>query len=74
MRKRIALPEFLSVDAISPDGRTLYVLRYPKARSGGLTYDVWRSTSVPAGCRGEPIMDPREPDEQMGGIPIRRGR
>ena len=31
-RKRIALPEFLSVDAISPDGRTLYVLRYPKAR------------------------------------------
>ena len=36
MRKRITLPEFVSVDAISPDGRMLYVLRYPKARAGGL--------------------------------------
>jgi len=72
VRKRIALPEFVSVDAISPDGRTLYVLRYPKTRSGGLVYDVMALDLVSGEFRGGPIMDPREPDEQMGGFPIRR--
>jgi hypothetical protein len=72
VRKRITLPEFVSVDAISPDGRTLYVLRYPKARAGGLTYDVMALDLRTGQLRGEPIMDPREPDEQMGGMPLRR--
>jgi hypothetical protein len=72
VRKRIALPEFVSVDAISPDGRTLYVLRYPKARSGGDIYDVMALDLKTGEFRGGPIMDPREPDEQMGGFPLRR--
>jgi len=72
VRKRIALPEFVSVDAISPDGRTLYVLRYPKARSAGLVYDVMALDLESGAFRGGPIMDPREPDEQMGGFPLRR--
>jgi hypothetical protein len=72
VRKRIALPQFVSVDAISPDGRTLYVLRYPKARSDGLIYDVMALDLVSGEFRGGPIMDPREPDEQMGGFPVRR--
>jgi hypothetical protein len=72
VRKRVALPEFVSVDAISPDGRTLYVLRYPKARSGGDIYDVMALDLRSGRFRGGPIMDPREPDEQMGGFPLRR--
>ena len=72
VRKRIALPEFVSVDAISPDGRTLYVLRYPKAQAGGLEYDVMALDLRTGRLRGDPIMDPREPDEQMGGIPLTR--
>jgi dipeptidyl aminopeptidase/acylaminoacyl peptidase len=72
VRKRIALPEFVSVDAISPDGRTLYVLRYPKSQGGGLTYDVMALDLRTGRLRGEPIMDPREPDEKMGGIPLTR--
>jgi hypothetical protein len=72
VRKRIALPEFVSVDAISPDGRTLYVLRYPKARSAGDIYDVMALDLRSGEFRGGPIMDPREPDEQMGGFPLRR--
>jgi hypothetical protein len=72
IRKRVTLPGFLSVDAISPDGRTLYVLRYPKTRSGGLEYDVMALDLESGRLRGEPIMDPREPDERMGGFPISR--
>jgi hypothetical protein len=68
-RKRIALPEFLSVDAISPDGRTLYVLRYPKTLA---TYDVMALDLRTGRLRGEPITDPREPDEKMSGIPLTR--
>jgi hypothetical protein len=69
VRKRIALPEFLSVDAISPDGRTLYVLRYPKTQA---TYDVMALDLRTGRLRGDPITDPREPDEKMGGIPLTR--
>jgi MYXO-CTERM domain-containing protein len=72
IRKRVTLPGFLSVDAISPDGRTLYVLRYPKTRSGGLEYDVMALDLESGQLRGEPIMDPREPDERMGGFPVSR--
>jgi hypothetical protein len=68
-RKRISLPEFLAVDAISPDGRTLYVLRYPKTQA---TYDVMRLDLRTGRLKGDPIMDPREPDEQMSGIPLTR--
>jgi hypothetical protein len=68
-RKRISLPEFLSVDAISPNGRTLYVVRYPKTLA---TYDVMALDLRTGRLRGAPIMDPREPDEKMSGIPLTR--
>ena len=72
-RKRIALPEFVSVDAISPDGRTLYVAPLPEGAGGrpGRTRS-WRLDLRTGRLRGDPIMDPREPDEQMGGIPLTR--
>ena len=72
VRKRLTLPGFLAVDAISPDGRTLYVLRYPKTPSGRLHYDVMALDLASGRLEGEPIMDPREPDEKMGGFPVSR--
>ncbi|MDA0164568.1 hypothetical protein OM076_30140 [Solirubrobacter ginsenosidimutans] len=70
VRNRINLPGFLAVDAISPGGATLYVLRYRNANL--VHYDVL-ALDVPSGqLRGKPIMDPREPDEKMGGIPLAR--
>ena len=72
VRKRLTLPEFVSVDAMSPDGRLAYVLRYPKTRAGGLEYDVMALDLRTGEFRGGPIMDPREPDEQMGGSPLAR--
>jgi DNA-binding beta-propeller fold protein YncE len=71
IRKRLTLPS-MSVDAISPDGRTLYVLRYPKERSDGLQYDVLAVDLGTGRLRGGPIMDPRTPGEQMGGFPVSR--
>jgi hypothetical protein len=72
IRKRLALPELVSVDAMSPDGRRAYVLRYPKARAGGLEYDVLALDLRSGKFRGGPITDPREPDERMGGVPLSR--
>jgi hypothetical protein len=70
VRKRIKLPGFLAVDAISPNGATLYVLRYRGA--GFVHYDVLALDVQSGRLTGKPIMDPREPDEKMGGIPVAR--
>jgi hypothetical protein len=70
VRKRITRPDLVSPDAISPDGRKLYVLRYPKL--GVETYDVLALDLRTGRLDHRPIMDPREPDEQMGGVPLAR--
>ena len=72
MRKAHRAARVLAVDAISPDGRTLYVLRYPKTRAGGLEYDVMALDLRTGRLKGDPIMDPREPDEKMGGTRLTR--
>ena len=71
VRRHVTLPGFFAVDAISPDGRDIYLLRYPKPRSDLLSYDVV-AYDLKARRLSEPIVDPREPDEMMGGIPISR--
>jgi DNA-binding beta-propeller fold protein YncE len=70
VRERVTRPDFLAPDAISPDGHRLYVLRYPKA--GVQTYDVLALNLRTGRLNHTPIMDPREPDEQMGGTPVSR--
>jgi hypothetical protein len=70
VRKRINVPSFLAVDAISPDGATLYVLRYRKPDF--VHYDVLALDVQTGQLEGKPIMDPREPDEKMGGVPLSR--
>jgi hypothetical protein len=69
VRRHITLPGFFTVDAISPDGRWLYLIQYGDSV---LDYRV-RALDTRSGrlARGD-IVDPRKPDEQMGGLPMTR--
>jgi hypothetical protein len=71
VRHRIRLRGDFSFDAISPDGRTMYVIHY-LSPTDPTRYEV-RGVDLRRG-RLEPgaIVDPREPDEQMHGMPITR--
>ena len=70
-QRRAGLPGDFSFDAISPDGGLLYLVEY-LSRRDPTSYAV-RAYDVSAGrMLRAPIVDPREPDEQMGGLPITR--
>jgi DNA-binding beta-propeller fold protein YncE len=63
----IELPGALDFDAISPDGRILYVAEHLGPNGG---YQV-RAVDLPGGAmRPEPIVDKRNIDETMAGWPI----
>jgi hypothetical protein len=68
--RRLELRGDFSVDAISPDGRTLYLIEYT---SSDLTdyavraYDVRAERLLP-----KPVVDPDEADEPMTGVPVTR--
>src|SRR3954454_24500257 len=70
VRRRIALPGWFTVDAISPDGRSLYLIHYLRQDGSGYevrAYDLVRRRLVAA-----PVVDPREAGEKMQGIALRR--
>jgi hypothetical protein len=71
VRKAIVLPGWSTVDAISPDGRWMYLIHYPAtsdvSRYEVLAYDVPRGRLIP-----KPIVDPRDRGEAMTGFPISR--
>jgi hypothetical protein len=73
--KRIVLRGDFSFDALSPDGSTAYLIEY---RSLGrhnfdpTDYDVRAIDLATGKLDPQPIVDPREPDEDMGGLPIAR--
>jgi hypothetical protein len=70
VRDRIGLRGDFHFDAISPDGRTLYLIHY--TGDDPLDYAV-RAYDVPAHrLVAKPIVDPHEPDEQMRGLPLTR--
>lgn len=70
VRHRISLPGFFTVDAISPDGRWLYLIQY--AGEDVLDYRV-RALDTQAGrLAARDVVDPRKPGEQMGGLPVTR--
>jgi hypothetical protein len=71
LRSTIALRGDFSVDAISPDGRRLYLIQYTSPQDP-LAYDV-RSLDLRSG-RLDPgeIVDPHERDEAMHGLPMSR--
>jgi hypothetical protein len=71
VRARLVLAGTYTVDAISPDGRRLYLLHY-RSRNNPLNYEV-RAYDLPARhMLTKPIVDPREPDEKMLGFPMAR--
>src|SRR4051794_39795391 len=73
--KKITLRGDFSFDAISPDGSKLYLIQYlslSRRNFDPTNYKV-RSLDVGSGeLTAAPVVDPREPDEKMGGLPITR--
>lgn len=68
--ERIALPGFYAVDAISPDGRWLYLIHYTSRdlqRYEVRAYDIARHRLLRT-----PVVDPREPGEKMVGYATAR--
>ena len=70
LRRTIVLQGFFTVDAISPDGRWAYVVQY--VGNDLLDYRVRALDTASGRLRARPIVDPREPSEQMGGLPLTR--
>jgi hypothetical protein len=70
VRREISLSGFFTVDAISPDGRWLYLIQY----SGGdfADYRVRALDTLAGRLAGRDVVDPRNPGEQMGGLPLTR--
>ncbi|MET0206026.1 MAG: hypothetical protein ABW228_02510 [Thermoleophilaceae bacterium] len=71
IRRTVRLKDDFSFDAISPDGRTMYLIHYPSPndilRYEVRAYDLRANRLLP-----DPIVDPREPDERMSGLPVTR--
>jgi hypothetical protein len=68
---RIGLRGFFTVDAISPGGRWLYLLHYRSA-ANLLDYEVRAYDLAAHRLLTKPVVDPREPDEKMLGLPMAR--
>jgi hypothetical protein len=72
IRDRITIGGYASVDAISPDGRWLYLVRYTDPIRDTTRYEV-RAYDLAAGrLIPQPVVDPKKPDERMGGMPMTR--
>jgi hypothetical protein len=70
VRARLTLPGFSTVDAISPNGRWLYLIQYQSSDLGN--YAVRAYDLVTRRLLSKPVVDPREPDEAMTGVPVTR--
>ena len=70
VRKRIALRGDFSFDAISPDGRLMYLIQYDRRNLADYSvraYDLRAERLL-----RRPVVDPREPGEPMTGVPVTR--
>jgi hypothetical protein len=70
IRRRLSLHGDFSFDALSPDGRTMYLIQYSPRNVADYAvraYDLRARRLYP-----EPVVDPREPDEPMTGAPVTR--
>ncbi|WP_028060358.1 YncE family protein [Candidatus Solirubrobacter pratensis] len=69
-RRIVTLRGMIAVDAISPDGRRLYLVDY---KDGNLArYDVRAYDLVRGRLESKPVIDPREPQEKLQGVPVTR--
>jgi hypothetical protein len=69
--QRLALRGEFSLDAVSPDGKVLYLIQYQSVRNP-LRYAVRAYEVATRTLDPKPIVDPREPDEAMRGYPVTR--
>jgi hypothetical protein len=70
VRRHISLKGDFSFDAIAPDARTMYLIKYSSRNVG--RYEV-RAYDMRAGrLLRRPVVDPDEADEPMQGIPVTR--
>jgi hypothetical protein len=71
LRRHIQLRGDFSFDAISPDGRLVYLIEYLSPRDvtayAVRAYDMRARRLFP-----QPVVDPSEPDEDMSGVPMSR--
>ncbi len=71
IRKTVVLQGLSTVDAISPDGRWMFLLHYPSLQDlpkyAVQAYDLWHDRLL-----GRPIVDPHDRGEAMYGFPISR--
>ena len=71
LHARVMLRGDFSFDALSPDGRWLYLIEYT-SRTDPTHYRVRLYDVRSRRLLREPIVDPRAPDERMRGYPITR--
>ena len=71
LRERLTLDGDFSFDALSPDGRTMYLIHYPRPRDP-TAYEVRAYDLRRGGLLHDPIVDPDEPGEEMAGWPQTR--
>lgn len=70
-RKTLTLPGDFSFDALSPDGRWIYLIEYVSPVDP-LRYRVRVLDAVTGRLQPRPIVDPRNPGEKMNGDPLTR--
>ena len=68
---RLTLRGDFSFDALSPDGRTMYLIEYPDPRDP-TAYEVRAYDLARDRLLADPIVDPDEPQEEMAGFPQTR--
>ena len=66
----IPLSGFFTIDAVSPDGRSAYLIQY--ASDDPLDYRVRALDTAAGRLVAKDVVDPRKPDEKMGGMPFTR--
>ena len=70
IRRRVSLRGDFSFDALSPDGRTMYLIQYSPRNLADYSvraYDLAARRLYP-----RPVVDPSEPGEPMTGAPVTR--
>jgi hypothetical protein len=75
VQRRIVLPGDFSFDAVSPDGSKLYLVNYlslSRHNFDPTNYAVRSLYTRTGKLDAKPVVDPREPDEKMGGLPVTR--
>jgi hypothetical protein len=70
LRSRATIKGYSVVDAISPNGDWVYLIRYRSV--GNNDYEVRAYDLANHRMAPKPIVDPHEPDEEMQGLPFSR--